>query len=156
MITLQRVVLPIHFRLRSDPKWMQRAYLAVTKLCALFAAPTFLGMAIVAPELVPADFGPQWEPSIPLMQLLALAGIVRALGAFNGEFTLGAGRPGLSLILTGATLVAMTGALVLTYPDRNQYRRQEPVRQGLVFRCPPARVKTVDSASTRCSFSPVR
>jgi PST family polysaccharide transporter len=59
-------------RLQDDRPAFVRAYLRLVQMTSVFAYPMFLGAAIVAPELVALMFGPQWAPSVPLMQILTL------------------------------------------------------------------------------------
>jgi len=60
-------------------------------------APMFLGLAVVAPDLVPVVFGERWRAAIPVLQLLSLGGIAQALQVFNGQVYQAQGRPGLFL-----------------------------------------------------------
>jgi PST family polysaccharide transporter len=50
-------------------------------------------VAVLAPELVPAFFGEKWGPSIPVMQVLALIGILQSVLFFNGSVIRASGKP---------------------------------------------------------------
>jgi PST family polysaccharide transporter len=87
------VVFPTFSRIQDQPERMRRAFYKVTQYTSLIAFPVFIGIATLAPELVPALFGDQWLPSIPVMQVLALIGILQSVLFFNGTVIKAAGKP---------------------------------------------------------------
>lgn len=91
--TTNAVAFPTFSRLQQDPKRMRRAFYKVTQYTSLLAIPVFAGLAVLAPELLPALFGEQWTPSVPVMQVLALIGILQSVLAFNGSVIKASGKP---------------------------------------------------------------
>jgi len=80
-------------RLQQNRERMRRAFYKVTQYTSLLAFPVFLGMAVLAPELVLALFGDKWAPSIPVMQVLAFIGILQSVLFFNGSVMRACGKP---------------------------------------------------------------
>ncbi len=91
--TSRDVALPTFSRLQDDPERFRRAFYTATQLTSAIAMPTFLGMAVLSPELVRVLFGEQWLPSVPLMQVLALMGILRSITFFKGSVFIAMGKP---------------------------------------------------------------
>jgi PST family polysaccharide transporter len=91
--TMAQVALPTFSRLQSQPEKMRRAFYTATQLSSLVAFPAFLGMAVLAPELVAVVFGENWLPSVPVMQILAFIGILHAIEYFNQSVILAMGKP---------------------------------------------------------------
>ena len=87
------VAFPTFSRLRRNPERMRRAFYKVTQYTALVAFPVFIGLAALAPELVPAVFGKEWLPSVPVMQVLSMIGILQSVLFFNGSVIKAAGKP---------------------------------------------------------------
>jgi O-antigen/teichoic acid export membrane protein len=87
------VAFPAFSRLQKDPQRMLRAFYKVTQYTSLLAFPIFIGLATLAPELVPALFGAKWAPSIPVMQVLSLIGILQSVLFFNGSVIKACGKP---------------------------------------------------------------
>jgi PST family polysaccharide transporter len=87
------VAFPTFSRIQHQPERMRRAFYKVTQYTSLLAFPVFIGLATLAPELVPALFGEQWTPSIPVMQVLALVGILQSVLFFNGSVMRASGKP---------------------------------------------------------------
>jgi PST family polysaccharide transporter len=92
---------------------MQEALLKATSMTSLLAFPAFFGMAVLAPELVKGFLGPEWGPSIPIMQILALWGILQSLTFFNNRAILACGKASWSFLLTLANGIASVIAVVI-------------------------------------------
>ena len=107
--TISAVALPAFARLQDDKAAMRRAFYRATRLSAAIAVPAFAGMAVLAGILVPLLFGPQWRPSIPVMQVLAVVGILQSVTYFDRSALIAAGSTRLELLLT---LVATIGNVV--------------------------------------------
>ena len=87
------VAFPAFSRIQHKPERMRDAFYQVTQYTSLFAFPVFIGLAALAPELVPALFGEKWAPSIPVMQVLALIGVLQSVLFFNGSVIKASGKP---------------------------------------------------------------
>jgi PST family polysaccharide transporter len=90
---MNSVAFPTFSRLQNNPERMRNAFYKVTQYTSLLAFPIFMGLAVLAPELVPALFGDKWSPSIPVMQVLALIGILQSVIFFNGSVMRASGKP---------------------------------------------------------------
>lgn len=107
------VAFPAFSRLQLEPERMRRAFYNVTQYTSLIAFPVFIGLATLAPELVPAFFGEKWTPSIPVMQILAMIGILQSVLFFNASVIRASGKPlwELSIMLLN-TICNVLGFLV--------------------------------------------
>lgn len=88
-----QVALPTFSKLQAEPERLQRAFYTVTQLTSLVAFPTFVGVAVLAPEVVQVLFGSQWQPSVPVMQVLAFIGILHSMFNFNSTVMMAKGKP---------------------------------------------------------------
>ena len=80
---------------------LHRIIIGLYQTSRLLVFPVFLGMAALAPALIPLLFGARWEAAVPAVQILMLGGLRLATGAFNASILFGVGRPQLSLTLFG-------------------------------------------------------
>jgi O-antigen/teichoic acid export membrane protein len=111
--TIAQVALPTFSRLQEDLEKFRRAFYTATQLTSFVAFPTFLGMAVMARELVLVLFGEQWLPSVPVMQVLALAGILRSVTFAKGSVFMALGKPGWQFRLSLLNAVLnITGFLI--------------------------------------------
>lgn len=94
---LSSVLYAAFARLQNEPRRLGEIWLLVNRMTSALLAPLFLGMAIVAPDLVPAVFGERWRAAVPVLQLLSIGGVAQALQVFNGPVYQAQGRPGLWL-----------------------------------------------------------
>jgi len=90
---INSVAFPTFSRIQHQPERMRRAFYKVTQYTSLLAFPIFIGLASLASELVLALFGGKWAPSIPVMQVLALIGILQSVLFFNGSVLRASGKP---------------------------------------------------------------
>jgi O-antigen/teichoic acid export membrane protein len=90
---INAVAFPAFSRLQDSPERMRRAFYQVIQYTILLAFPVFIGLGTLAPELIPAIFGAKWTPSVPVMQVLALIGILQSVIAFKGSVMRAFGKP---------------------------------------------------------------
>lgn len=108
-----RSTFPSMSRIQDDRSRMVSAYLRLLGVTAIVNFPVLVGLAIVAPEAVPLVFGAQWAWTVPLVQLLAIGGCIRALTSPIGSLFLAAGRPSVPLAINVArTIVVLAGSIV--------------------------------------------
>ena len=69
---LGSIVYPLLCSVRHDRQELQRVFLEVTKMASMIAIPACVGLACIAPLLVPALFGPRWASIVPLLQILVI------------------------------------------------------------------------------------
>ncbi len=94
---ISQVATPTFSRLQQEPEKARRAFYQATQLTSFIAFPAFLSMAVLTPELVEVLFGKQWLPSIPVMQILALIGILHAVFTFKVGIITAMGKPSWNL-----------------------------------------------------------
>ncbi len=111
---INSVAFPTFSRLQHKPEQMQRAFYKVTQYTSLLAFPVFIGLAAVAPELIPVLFGEKWAPSVPVMQILALIGILQSVLVFNGSIMKACGKPSWQLgIMLLTSVCSVIGFLLV-------------------------------------------
>ncbi len=87
------VAFPAFSRLQHDREKMQLAFYKATQYTSMIAFPAFLGMSVLAPELVFSLFGEKWAASVPLMQILAFIGLLHSVSLFNSSVFKATGKP---------------------------------------------------------------
>jgi O-antigen/teichoic acid export membrane protein len=89
---ITNVAFPVFARKQEDRGALRRGYLVVVKLLATTNAPLLLGCAACAPTFVPLLLGPQWQPSVPLIELCSVIAIARSINNPVGSLVLAVGR----------------------------------------------------------------
>lgn len=90
---INRAAFPGYARAAADPVQLRSSFLNVISMIALFALPAGLGIVCVADLMVPAVLGWQWAPVIPVMQVLAVYGVINALQTNIGYIYMATGKP---------------------------------------------------------------
>lgn len=108
------VLFPAFSRLADDLTALRAETTRATRALATAALPAMTVVAAAAPQVVVLLFGREWEPAIPVVQVLAMAGAVQAIyQPSTTPLILGLGHAALNLRfawLTAAT--AATGVVV--------------------------------------------
>jgi len=91
---------------------MQRLYRTMTALIAMLIVPLCLGLAAIAPVLVPLLFGSEFHDSIPVASVLLIAAAISSLGVTTFYLLQSVGKTGFLLLSNGLGLV---GTIVLGF-----------------------------------------
>ena len=90
---ISSVTVPAYAKIRDDPTALRTAYGRTLRVTSAVVVPMAAGVALVAPAFVPVTMGSAWTPMVPAMQILAAAGLVRAVIGVGGALFKGAGVP---------------------------------------------------------------
>lgn len=107
------VSFPLFSRIQTDRVRVQSAYYTSIGLTSLIAFPAFLGLIAIAPEMVSLVFGGKWDPSVPTMRVLALAGLIRSILDVNGVVMKSLGHPTRRLAIMGLTSALLVATFLV-------------------------------------------
>jgi O-antigen/teichoic acid export membrane protein len=104
------VALPVFSQRQNDNAALRKAFLEVLGLIAAIDFPLLVGLAVVAPWLVPELFGAKWTPAAPLMQILTGMALLKAVGNPAGAILVAKGHMRTAFLsnLCLAALAALT------------------------------------------------
>ncbi|MFM5901624.1 MAG: MOP flippase family protein [Dolichospermum sp.] len=85
--------MPIFSSIQDDLPRLRKVLYEFVELSNTIAFPVFLGMSVLAPELVIVIFGEQRKASIPVMQILNIIGILYAGFCYNAPLMMAVGKP---------------------------------------------------------------
>ncbi|MDG5481466.1 lipopolysaccharide biosynthesis protein [Mycolicibacterium gadium] len=91
---------------------MQRLYRTMTALIALLIVPLCLGLAAIAPVLVPLLFGAEFDDAVPVASVLLVAAAISSLGVTTFYLLQSVGKTGFLLLSNGLGLI---GTIVLGF-----------------------------------------
>ncbi|MDZ7673844.1 MAG: lipopolysaccharide biosynthesis protein [Acidimicrobiales bacterium] len=95
--SLSKVMFPAVAQLQDDLVRLERAMYKAVGLTSVLAVPAFVGMGIVAPELVVLVFGEEWREAGPIAAMLAVGGLPLPLWTMLMQLLNGTGNAGLAL-----------------------------------------------------------
>ena len=114
-LTADQVTLPLFSRFQAERDRLHPIFYRTLNLGAAAALPAYAVLALTAHDSLPFVFGDRWIGSVPVMQSLALAGAIQAIGGYLRNLMLATGQVAnefrWNLLLTVAT-VAGFGATV--------------------------------------------
>lgn len=80
---ISRVAFPIFCAASSDPPKLRKGFQKSLRWASLINTPAMLGLVLVAGPLIGVLFGSQWLFSVPILQILALAGLFWPIHLLN-------------------------------------------------------------------------
>ncbi len=110
---ISRVVFPAFSRLQGERARMRATVLQTARYTALLTLPMAAGLALLAQPIVYGIYGWHWEPSIRVLQVLALYAALRCLTHNFGDGYKAMGRPDILAKMTVALWLLLPPALAL-------------------------------------------
>lgn len=107
------VAFPAFSRMQNEPERLRRAFYQVLHYTSLISFPAFIGVAVLAPELIVTLFGPQWTVSIRVARILAFIGILHSIFYFHNSLINAIGKPSWRLGITFVNAVTNVIAFVI-------------------------------------------
>ncbi|MBI4355940.1 MAG: lipopolysaccharide biosynthesis protein [Candidatus Omnitrophica bacterium] len=86
------VLFPAFSQLQDDDAALCRAFLKALKLIALISVPFGLALVVLAPMVLQTIYGSQWLAASEVLRLLAVGGMLKALGGSQSPVLLAKGR----------------------------------------------------------------
>lgn len=109
---INRAAFPGYARAAGDLDQLRTSFLKVISSIALFALPAGVGILVVADLLVPAVLGWQWLAAVPLIQVLAIYGVIQALQTNISYIYLALGKLRLVTVINAVQFVILVALMV--------------------------------------------
>ena len=111
------VAFPVFSRIQTEPERIKSAYYKAIGLTTLIVLPAFVGLAALAPEVTRLVFGDKWSESVPVMRVLALAGMLESVNFVNGVVMKSLGKPSwrLAIVTVEAAVSIVAFAIALQW-----------------------------------------
>jgi O-antigen/teichoic acid export membrane protein len=108
MQPINKVLFPALASVQGQQERLRRGYLSSARFAALVAFPLMVGLWGTADVLVPLVYGPQWHGSVPILQVLSIAGIFRVILTIDGVVIQAQGHMRAQAVRHAAWLVLIT------------------------------------------------
>lgn len=89
---LSNVSYPIYAAAQDDKAQLRNIYKSTTFISVLVSLPSFTGLMLISPYLIPYVFGEQWRVAIPAVQYCCAIGFISCIGALQMSLIKGLGR----------------------------------------------------------------
>lgn len=93
---ITRVAFPVFSKNQRDNGVLREGFLNMTKLLALVSFPLLIGLTTVSDLFIEVVFGEKWLQAVPVLNILAIVGLLRVLMNPNGSVLLAKGRADLA------------------------------------------------------------
>ncbi|SMO53792.1 lipopolysaccharide biosynthesis protein [Halorubrum cibi] len=109
---ISSVAFPAYSQLQDDIPALRSAFYRTLQVTMVIAFPAAVGIATVAPTFVEAVLGTEWTPMVPVMQLVAVYGLLIALGSAYSPVWKALDRPDY-MVKLGALRLVLTAIIVI-------------------------------------------
>ncbi|MEO5313657.1 lipopolysaccharide biosynthesis protein [Pseudarthrobacter sp. CC12] len=110
---LSTVLFPLYTQVQDQPGRLRDGYLRGVRIQALYGMTAGVGLAVLAPVVVPLVFGSKWSASVVPLIFLSLYAAARSLGAGANDVYKAIGRPGISIAFSSIRLAVLVPVLLL-------------------------------------------
>ncbi|MBX7443216.1 MULTISPECIES: lipopolysaccharide biosynthesis protein [unclassified Arthrobacter] len=111
---LSTVLFPLYTQVQDQPGRLREGYLKGVRIQSLYGMTSGVGLAVLAPVIVPLVFGSKWSDSVVPLVFLSLYAAARSLGAGANDVYKAIGRPGLSITFSSVRLAVLVPVLILS------------------------------------------
>ncbi|MCH8897602.1 MAG: lipopolysaccharide biosynthesis protein, partial [Chloroflexi bacterium] len=112
------VAFPLYSKVQDDLVKLRRAFMGSVEAVASISIPLAVAVVVLAPDFVSVVLGEKWLPSVPAIQVLAVAGALNSLTGAGSSLFMGSGRPWLSFQMTALRVVVL---LAVVFPLTIRY-----------------------------------
>ena len=109
---IRAALYPGFAKMAADRTALLKSFFDAYGLMALIGLPIPIMLAFTAPLLIQVFLGDQWQAAVPVFEVLALYGIVQALGSSSHLMYLAINRPNLTARLVGLNFILLLPLLV--------------------------------------------
>lgn len=88
------VTLPAFSRMQDDRVRIREAMTTAVTWVSIISFPAFLGLIAIASDVTVVMFGREWIPSVPVMQILAVSGLLQAIRSANSPILIAINHAG--------------------------------------------------------------
>jgi O-antigen/teichoic acid export membrane protein len=110
---LSRVFFPTFAILQEDLGYARHVYLKSVRIVAAVVFPALIMLAFLAAPLILGLFGEQWQPTIFPLQIIAVAGISRAISVPGSDLLRGVGAADIPFKINILETLLISGGLIL-------------------------------------------
>jgi O-antigen/teichoic acid export membrane protein len=103
---ITRVGLPALARIQHDAARVRHVYRHTVRMTASINFPLYAALSVLAPDVVRVLFGPAWAPAAPILQVAAIAALLRSVNNPIGSLLIATGQTRRALWM--AVYVALT------------------------------------------------
>ena len=104
VLPINRAAFPGYSKLSHDYEALKKSFLNTLGMIALIVIPASMGIAAITPVMVPVLLGEKWLDAIPILQLLAIGGMISSIANTQAIY-MSIGKPKIITLIFAIRLV---------------------------------------------------
>ena len=110
---ITRVAFPIFSSIQDDNERIRIGYCEIIKFLSMIAFPMLAGIIVVAPDFIPVFYGAKWEPSVMVVQILCMVGMVWVVLDPTGSVLLAKGKANIGFYWNAFAAIITSVAIII-------------------------------------------
>lgn len=110
--TFGRVTFPVYVRISGDKERLKKAFLKTLTMVSIMVIPFGALLYIFTNELVLIVLGENWLTAVPVLKILAIFGVLRAISGYSSTLFLAMKRQEYVTAVTGASILGLGISIV--------------------------------------------
>lgn len=110
------VAFPAYAKLQDQAIRLRKAYFRIMRLTMAISIPLAVGMVFLAPEFTMVFLGEKWMSMVIVMQLLAVAGLIKSIISTGSPLFMGSGYPNYQFymqLIRGVTIIIVIYPIIM-------------------------------------------
>ncbi|MBI4846468.1 MAG: lipopolysaccharide biosynthesis protein [Candidatus Omnitrophica bacterium] len=115
---ISQVSFPAYAKIQENSFQLQKIYLRILRLTLMVCLPIVIMIWLLSSDFTLVFLGFKWRPIIPVMQMLAFAGLVKSIASTSSPLFIGSGNPKFEFnmqIIRAVTMIILIAPLTLRF-----------------------------------------
>ncbi|MCT1391446.1 lipopolysaccharide biosynthesis protein [Peribacillus frigoritolerans] len=110
---VNKVFFPEVTKIKEDLGQLAKLYLQVIDKVSFFTLPACIGLILISKEFIFILYGPKWLNTVPILEILLVAGAITSISSLGGSIINGLGRPEIEMRLNIFSFITVTIFIVI-------------------------------------------
>ena len=111
--SVSKVLFPAYAKLSKQPEKVRNAFIKSTNILYAVVTPLCIGLSLVSEDFVKVFLDENWYEMIGVLQILALASLMRCIAVPSGSIFYGLDKPKVNFIISFIRMISLVLSLVL-------------------------------------------
>ncbi len=110
--SLGGILFPLYSKIQNDRQLLNISFIRISRLVFALIIPASFGLAILAKEAVGFVYGERWLPMVPVLYIILLLALLKALDYMINPLFMGIGKPKVTTIVLAVQSVIMFSLII--------------------------------------------
>ena len=110
--SLGNILFPLYAKIQNDRQLLNTSFIRISRLVFALIIPASFGLAVLAKEAVGFVYGERWLPMVPVLYVILLLALLKALDFLINPLFMGIGKPKVTTVVLAVQSVVMFSLII--------------------------------------------